>query len=365
MKINLVKKENDFFKDDFKKQLNKNLLSAKFILGPDVKKLEDNLSNYIGNKYSIAVSSGTDALLLALMSIRIKPGDEIITTPFTWISNVEVIKLLKAKPVFVDIDNDTFNLDYKLVKKKITKKTKAVIAVSLFGQCSELLELKKICKKKKIYLKEDAAQSFGAKIKKYKSCNIADISCTSFFPTKVLGCLGDGGACFTNNPKLADKLKRLRNHGKDRKGRFSEIGLNGRLDTLQASFLIIKLKKINFLIKKRIEAAKFYNKNLGSLCDKITLPFIREGYFSVYSQYTIKVKDKRNELFLFLKSKNIDAKIFYKPIYLEKAYKTNSKSFKNCNNITKEVLSIPISSSVTRKYQLYVTKSIKEFYGQM
>ena len=125
MKINLVKKENDFFKDDFKKQLNKNLLSAKFILGPDVKKLEDNLSNYIGNKYSIAVSSGTDALLLALMSIRIKPGDEIITTPFTWISNVEVIKLLKAKPVFVDIDNDTFNLDYKLVKKKNNKKNES------------------------------------------------------------------------------------------------------------------------------------------------------------------------------------------------------------------------------------------------
>jgi len=362
MKINLVKKENDLFRNDFKKQLIKSLSSAKFILGPDVKKLEDNLSNYIGCKYSIAVSSGTDALLLSLMTINIKPGDEIITTPFTWISNVEVIKLLKAKPVFVDIDKDTFNLDFNLIKKKITKKTKAILAVSLFGQCSELFELKKICNDNKIYLIEDAAQSFGAKIKNYKSCNIADISCTSFFPTKVLGCLGDGGACFTNNLKLADKLKRLRNHGKDKKGKFIEVGLNGRLDTLQASFLLIKLKKIDFLIKKRNEAAQFYNKHLNSLIDNITLPHIKKNYFSVYSQYTLKVKNKRNKLYLFLKSKNIDVKIFYKPIYLEKAYKANSTSFENCNNLTKQVLSIPISSSITRKYQLYVIKSIKEFY---
>ena len=364
MIINLVKKENDQFKNEFKKQFTKSLNSAKFILGPDVGKLEENLSNYIGSKYSIAVSSGTDALLLSLMAINIKPGDEIITTPFTWISNVEVIKLLKAKPVFVDIDKDTYNLDVNLVEKKITNKTKAILAVSLFGQCSELFKLKKISRNNKIYFIEDAAQSFGAQIKNHKSCSIADISCTSFFPTKVLGCLGDGGACFTNNSKLAVRLKLLRNHGKDRKGRFNEVGLNGRLDTLQASFLLIKLKKINFLIKKRIEAAQFYYKHLNFLSNKIKLPYIKKNNLSVYSQYTLKVKNKRNQLYLFLKSKKIDVKIFYKPIYQEKAYKTNSANFLNCNNIAKQVLSIPISSSITKKHQLYVIKCIKEFYEQ-
>tara|TARA_B100001250_G_scaffold287706_1_gene249527 strand:- start:484 stop:1575 length:1092 start_codon:yes stop_codon:yes gene_type:complete len=362
MKINLVKNENKFFEKNLFKSFKKNLNTAKFILGPDVQKLEKNLCLYTGSKNCITTSSGTDALLLSLMVINIKPGDEIITTPFTWISNAEVIRLLGAKIVFADIDKDTFNINPELVNKKITKKTKAIIAVSLFGQCADLFGLKKICKRNKIYLIEDAAQSFGAKINQSFSCNVADISCTSFFPTKILGCLGDGGACFTNNQTIAKKIKMLRNHGKDNKGEFKFIGINGRLDTIQASFLISKLKKLNILIKNRINSAKLYNKNLKPLNKYIETPYINKKFLSVYSQYTIKVNYKRNKLFKYLKSKNIDVKIFYKPIYKNQAYKTINSNFKICEEVSKKVISLPMSSSISKSHQLYIVNCIKKFY---
>ena len=183
------------------KNINKILSNKKFILGDEVRMLEKTLSEYIKSK-CIAVSSGTDAILLALMAIQVKPGDEIITTPFTWASNVEMIKILGAKPIYVDIDTRNFNLDANLIKKKITKKTKAILTVNIFGQCCDYDKIRKSIKNKKIYIIEDAAQSFGAKYKNKKSCSLGDISCTSFFPSKPLGCYGDGGACFTNDEKI-------------------------------------------------------------------------------------------------------------------------------------------------------------------
>lgn len=361
--MNFVKNENKLFKSSIINSFKRNLSKSQFILGKDVANLEKKLCLFTNSGYCISTSSGTDALLLSLMVLNIKPGDEIITTPFTWISNVEVIKLLGAKIIYADINKDTFNIDYDSVKKKITKNTKAIIAVSLFGQCAELFHLKKIIGNKKIYLIEDAAQSFGAKIYDHNSCNIADISCTSFFPTKVLGSLGDGGACFTNNSKIAKKIKQLRNHGKNKKGEFEYVGINGRLDTIQASILILKLKKINTLIKKRKFAAKYYDQELSKLNKFIKIPIIKKGYSSVYSQYTITVEKKRDQLFKFLKSKNIDVKIFYKPIYKNLAYKLNKSRLFNTEQVSKKVISLPISATISKTYQLKIVKYIKKFYG--
>lgn len=360
--MNFVKKENRIFKSSLINSFKKNLSKSQFILGSDVKNLENQLCLFTKSKFCISTSSGTDALLLALMALDIKPGDEIITTPFTWISNVEVIKLLKAKVVFADINEKTFNIDLQSVTKKITKKTKAIIAVSLFGQCADLIELKRLCKLKKICLIEDAAQSFGAKINNFNSCNIADISCTSFFPTKILGSLGDGGACFTNNSKIANKIKMLRNHGKNKKADFQLVGINGRLDTIQASFLLAKLKKINYLIDQRRKAAKYYDKELSKIYKVVKIPYIKDNYFSVYAQYTIQVQKKRNQLIRFLKSNKIDVKVFYKPIYKNKAYK-EKKNNKITEKVSKKVLSIPISATISRRYQSYVVNKIKNFYG--
>ena len=359
--MNFVREENRIFKSSLLKSFEDNLNKSQFILGSDVAKLEKKLCFYTKSKNCITTSSGTDALLLSLMALDIKPGDEIITTPFTWISNVEVVKLLKANVIYADIDEKTFNIDIESVIKKISKKTKAIIAVSLFGQCANLVNLKNICKKHKISLIEDAAQSFGAKIKNLNSCNIADISCTSFFPTKILGSLGDGGACFTNNDRISKKIRMLRNHGKDLNGQFRLIGINGRLDTIQASILIIKLKKIDFLINQRKKAAKYYDEELSKISNIVKIPHIEDNFSSVYSQYTIKVKKKRDQLFKYLKSKNIDVKIFYKPIYRNNAYKEKILC-EVTERVSKKVLSIPISATITKKFQIHIIKSIISFY---
>lgn len=361
--MNFVKKENNIFKKSLIKSFTNNLLKSKFILGEDVNHLEKLLCKFTNSKYCITTSSGTDALLLSLMSINLKPNDEVITTPFTWVSNAEVIKFLKAKIIFADIDEKTFNIDPKSVLSKINKKTRAVVAVSLFGQCADLIKLKNICKKKKIILIEDAAQSFGAKIKNKNSCSIADISCTSFFPTKILGSLGDGGACFTNNKSISKKIRMLRNHGKNNKGKFDYVGINGRLDTIQASFLILKLRKINLLIKKRIKAAMYYDKEFSNIKDIVKAPHIKNNFKSVFSQYSIIVKKKRNQLFQYLKKKGIDVKIFYLPIYKNNAYREEKVLCPNTEKISKSILSIPISSVISKKYQFFIAKCIKDFYG--
>ena len=205
-----------FIKKKLNTKLTKIFNHKKFILGPEVSDLELNLTNYVKSN-AVCVGSGTDALLLALMAIDIKPNDEIITTPFTWASNSEVIKFLGAKPVYVDIDLRNYNIDSKLIEKKITSKTKAIMTVNLFGQCCDYSKIKKIIKGKKIYIIEDAAQSFGAEYKNKLSCSLGDISCTSFFPSKPLGSYGDGGACFSNNKQLVKKIKMLRNHGQLKK----------------------------------------------------------------------------------------------------------------------------------------------------
>ena len=278
MRINFIdiKKQYQKMKSEIDKSILDVVNSGDFIMGQSILDLEKNLNKYIGSKHAISCSSGTDALLLSLMALDIAPGDEVITTPFTFISTVEVITLLKAKPVFVDIDPETFNIDYKLIEAAITAKTRAIIPVSLFGQTPDIDEINNIAKKNNLIVIEDAAQSFGALYKQNKSCNITDIACTSFFPSKPLGCYGDGGAIFTNNSILSEKIISLRNHGQKSKYNYVYTGINGRLDTIQAAILNIKLKYLDQEINLRNSVADRYNSILSQV--DVKSPFISNKY---------------------------------------------------------------------------------------
>ena len=243
----------------FESAMQKVLTNATYIMGPEIETLENELSSFTEAGHAISCSSGTDALLLAMMALNIGPGDEVITSPFTFIATAETIALLGAKPVFVDIDRDTYNINTSQIESKITHKTKAIIPVSLFGQVADMDEINMLAEKHKLSVIEDAAQSFGATYRGKKSCNLSTIACTSFFPAKPLGCFGDGGAVFTNNPDLAEKIKSLRLHGQTKRYTHKYIGLGGRLDALQAAILNVKLKHYNQDIKMRQNVAELYN----------------------------------------------------------------------------------------------------------
>ncbi|MCX7125390.1 MAG: DegT/DnrJ/EryC1/StrS family aminotransferase [Gammaproteobacteria bacterium] len=269
---------------------------GQFIMGPQVKMLENELVNYVGAKHCITCANGTDALQLALMAIDIKAGDEVITTPFTFVATAETIALLGAKPVFVDIEEDSFLIDHRLIAEKITAKTKAIIPVSLYGQIPEMNEINAIAKNysekfgHKIYVIEDAAQSFGAEYKGKKSGNVCDIATTSFFPTKPLGCYGDGGAIFTSDDNIAQALREIRVHGQSKRYYHTRVGVNSRLDTLQAAILLVKLKYFEDDLKARQRNAKDYDeyyKNTNVITP-VTLPN-REHAFG---QYTVKVNNR-------------------------------------------------------------------------
>jgi len=327
----------------------------KFILGPEVDELELNLSNYVKSK-AICVSSGTDAILLALMAINIKSGDEVITTPFTWASNSEMIKFLGAKPVYVDIDKKNFNIDPNLIKKKITKKTKAILTVNIFGQCCDYSEIRKIIKGRKIFIIEDAAQSFGAKYKNKFSCNLGDISCTSFFPSKPLGSYGDGGACFTNNMLLLKKIKMLRNHGQIKKNYHQIIGHNARMDSLQAAIINLKLKIFEKEKSLRQNVANKYDNLLRDKKNIIQIPLIENFNESVYAQYTVRVKN-RKQIVENLKKNKIPYNVFYPtPLYKQKAFLDKSYKLKNVEQIVSEVLSIPFHPYLKDNQQKQISK---------
>ena len=329
----------------------------KFILGPEVLDLELKLSNYVKSK-AVCVGSGTDALLLALMAIDIKPNDEVITTPFTWASNVEMIKFLGAKPVYVDIDLKNYNIDINLIKKKITKKTKAILTVNLFGQCCDYSKIKKIIQGKNIYIIEDAAQSFGAEYKGRLSCNLGDISCTSFFPSKPLGSYGDGGACFSNNKKLLKKIKMLRNHGQIKKNHHEILGVNSRMDTIQAAIINLKLKIFEKEKKLRQIVASRYDNLLSKKKDITAIPFVEDYNKSIYAQYTLRVKNRKKIEKNFQK-KNIPYNIFYPiPLYKQKAFLDKNYKLKNTERASSEVISIPFHPYLKHEQQ----KKISELF---
>jgi UDP-2-acetamido-2-deoxy-ribo-hexuluronate aminotransferase len=337
----------------YKKEIDHNIQAvlnkSNYILGEEVQTLEQELQKFTGAKYAITCSSGTDALLLALMAIDIQPDDEVITTPFTWISTGEMIALLKAKPVFVDIEPDTYNIDANLIEKAITNKTKAIMPVSLYGQPADIGAIQAIADKHNLKVIIDGAQSFGSTYNGKTDSNLGDISTTSFFPSKPLGCYGDGGAVFTNNEEYANKIKLLRVHGQIKRYHHQYIGIGGRLDTVQAAVLLAKLPNFNQELKERQRVADQYTNKLSKTFET---PIIKPNRTSAWAQYTIRVSD-REKFQSKLKDKGIPTSVFYPiPLNMQECFKylrSNNSEFPNSDMASKEVLSIPMNPFLNDK----------------
>jgi UDP-2-acetamido-2-deoxy-ribo-hexuluronate aminotransferase len=316
---------------------------GQYILGPEVTELEQRLAEYVGVKHCIAVANGTDALLIAMMALGVNHGDEVIIPNFTFIAPAEMAALLGAKIIFVDIDSKTYNIDVNLLEQAITPRTKAIIPVSLFGQCADFDAINAIAKKHNISVIEDAAQSFGATYKGKPSCSLSTIACTSFYPSKPLGCYGDGGACFTNDDVLAVKMRCISTHGED--GRYSHkmLGLNSRLDTLQAAVLLAKLEMFPSEIIRRNELANMYS---DLLKDYYQVPYIESHNMSVYAQYTI-ASDDRDKVREYLQKNNIPTAIHYpKTLHQQDVFANmfSSTVLPNSENAAKRVISLPFSA---------------------
>jgi len=352
--------QNKLIRKSVIKKIDKIFDHGQYIMGPEVKKLENELINFSGAKYCITCSNGTDAILMALMAIDVKPGDEVITSPFSFIAATEMILLLGAKPIFADICEKTFNINTNDLEKKISKKTKAIIPISLFGQCAELNEINQLAKRYKITVIEDAAQSFGAKHYNKFSCNICDVSTTSFFPSKPLGGYGDGGAIFTNNKKIYKKIASLRVHGQRKKYDHKYVGINGRMDTIQATIISEKLKKFKKEIILRNEKADLYSNYLKEIKD-IEIPYIEKYNRSVYAQYCIKAKN-RDKLKKFLVNNNIPSVIYYPKLISKQNIIKSKYNFVKSSKVTKNILALPFSPYIHNKDIKKISKLIKKFY---
>jgi len=293
------------------------LAHGRYIMGPEVVELEERLADYVGVKHAIGVASGTDALLIALMALGVGPDDEVITTPFSFIATAETIALLGAKPVFVDIDPRTYNIDARLIEEAITPRTKAIMPVSLYGQCADFDAINAIAERHGLPVIEDGCQSFGATYKGNKSCGLTTIGCTSFFPSKPLGCYGDGGMCFTNDDELAKVMREIRVHGQDRRYHHPRLGINGRLDTLQAAVLLAKLDIFDDEVEARARIGARYNELLEGI---VQTPWIDSHNTSVYAQYTIQVDD-RDRVQAHLKEAGIPTAVHYPvPLHMQPAF---------------------------------------------
>lgn len=309
-----LKKQYQLIKEDVLNEINQVLDSGQYIMGDKVPQLEKVLADYTGAKHCIGVCDGTKALLMALMAIDIKAGDEVIVPAFTFIATASMVALLGAVPVFADIDSKTYNLDPSKIEALITNKTKAIIPVSLYGQCADYDAINEIAAKHNLIVIEDGAQSFGATYKNRKSCNLTTIATTSFFPSKPLGCYGDGGAIFTNNDELAQKIRWIRIHGQDKRYHHAVLGLNGRLDTLQAGVLLAKMRVFADEVILRDKVAKRYDQLFEeSNCET---PFLAAGNTSVYAQYTLLVLE-RDKLIKHLNESGVPTAVHY-PIPLHK-----------------------------------------------
>ncbi len=361
MKIPFIdlQKQYRLYKHEINKEINDVLESCIFIGGDKIENLEKQLALFTGSKYAVTCSSGTDALLLSLMALGIKRGDEVITTPFTFIATAEVIAFLGAKPVFVDIDEKTYNINPRKIEESITKKTKAILPVSLYGQPADMDEINRIAKKYDLKVIEDGCQSFGATYKNQKSCNLSDIGCTSFFPSKPLGCYGDGGAVFTNSKELADKIKMLLNHGQNERYKHKYIGINGRLDALQAAILLVKLKYFPTEIKQRKDIGNRYTKLLSD--SNIITPYIKNDRTSVYAQYSIRVQN-RDKIIEKLNMLGIPTAVHYPmPLHLQKCFEYlgyKNGDFPISENISKEIMSLPMSPYLEKNDQDIIIKEL-------
>lgn len=367
-----LKSQYDKIKPEIDEAIQQVLDSTAFIKGEAVSRFQQNLEKYLGVRHVIPVGNGTDALQIALMVLGLKPGDEVITPTFTFIATAEVVALLGLTPVVVDVDFNTFNISVESIKKAITPRTKAIVPVHLFGQCADMEEILKIAKENNLFVIEDACQSIGAEYtfkngKKAQSGTMGEIGCTSFFPSKNLGCFGDGGAIFTNDEELAKHIQKIANHGMETRYYHDEVGVNSRLDTIQAAILDVKLKYLNNYIAARQAAAAFYD-NAFKNNPKIIIPQRNPNSTHVFHQYTLRLQNvDREQVKKHLEERGIPAMIYYPvPLHLQKAYKSDrykSGDFPAAERLCACVLSLPMHTELDEQQLRYIVDSVNCFVG--
>jgi UDP-2-acetamido-2-deoxy-ribo-hexuluronate aminotransferase len=345
------------------------LTSTAFIQGPQVKEFAKGLQAYTRAGFVIPCANGTDALQIAMMTLDLKPGDEVILPVHTYVATAEVIALLGLTPVFVDVDAATFNIDVHQAGKKITAKTRAIVPVHLYGQCADMEAIQRLAAEHDLLVIEDAAQALGAEFTfsdgiKRQAGTIGAIGTTSFFPSKNLGCYGDGGAIFTNDGSLAEKIAMISNHGQKKKYHHDLVGVNSRLDTLQAAILNVKLKYLNDYTSRRNDVATFYDRHLNEI-KEVIIPFRDKRSTHAFHQYTLQV-ERRDELKAYLEQQGIPSMIYYPvPLHLQKAYHNagyGEGSFPVAEKLSKTVISLPIHTEMTPKELLFISDAIKNFY---
>ena len=360
-----LKYQYQLYKTEIDEAIHAVLDKANYIMGEEVTQLECNLETFTGAKHAITCSSGTDALLLAMMALDIQPGDEIITTPFTFIATAETIAFLGAVPIFVDIEEKTYNIDPSKIEEKITDKTKAIMPISLYGQPADIDAIQSIVdqrlktKNQKLHILIDGAQSFGSTYKSKTDSNLGDISTTSFFPAKPLGCFGDGGAVFTNDDALASKMKSLRVHGQSKRYRHKYIGMGGRMDTIQCTIVNVKLKYYEKDLALRQEVASKYTESLKE--KNIILPFIDKNTTSAWAQYSVRVQN-RDEVQATLKKQGIPTAVHYPmPLHLQEcfAYLDHKKGdFPICELVSDEIMSLPMNPYLSDEEIEYISEKL-------
>ena len=349
---------------EIRKEIDEVLRTGQFVLGPKGSGLETALAAYVGAKHGIGCSSGTDALLLALMAYGVQAGDEIVTVPFTFVATAEAIALTGAIPVFVDIDPTTCNIDAARIEEAVTKKTRGILPVSLYGQCAAMEAIGSIAAEYGLFVVEDGAQSFGAERNGRMSCGFPHMGVTSFFPSKPLGCYGDGGMVFTSDDALADRVRGLRNHGQWERYRHRMIGINGRLDEIQAAVLLGKFPRFGDEVKRRARLGARYSERLG---DVVSVPAIAEGNSHVFAQYTIRTPS-RDELAAHLNGNGVPTAVHYQiPLHLQEAfqglgYKTGD--FPASEAAAREVVSLPMSAYLSESDQDEVIRQVRRFFGK-
>lgn len=348
-------------KSEIDERIQRVLDHGQYIMGPEVKELEERLAKFTGARHCITVSSGTEALLISLMALGIKPGDEVITTPFTFAATVEVIALLGARPVYVDIQPGTCNIDVALIEAAITSRTRAIMPVGLYGQIADMDEINVIAARHGgLAVIEDGAQSFGANYKGRKSCNLSTFGCTSFFPSKPLGCYGDGGAIFTSDDSLAQACREIRVHGQSQRYTHTRIGVGGRMDTLQCAVVLAKLERFNWEIERRKQLGEHYGKLIRESCaGNVDLLEVKDDRDCVWAQYTIKV-DKRDFIQAGLNKDGIPTAVHYPiPLHLQPAYSDPAQpSFPIAELMGQRVISLPMSPDLLESDQEKVIRSL-------
>lgn len=353
-----LKTQQKRIRDEVEANIRAVLDHGQYIMGPELAELERRLADFVGVEHCIGVSSGTDAVLIALMALCIAPGDEVITTPFTFIASGEVISLIGARPVFVDIVPETFNIDSSKIESAITKRTRAILPVSLYGQCADFEAINAIAEKYGLPVVEDAAQSFGATFQGRRSCGLSTIGCTSFFPSKPLGGYGDGGACFTNDGSLAKAMREIRVHGQSRRYHHPRVGVNGRLDTLQAAILLAKMNIFPDEVKFRQQVGNTYTKLIRKNSSRIVPPYIADGNTSVYAQYTVMVEN-REQARKVLAEEGIPTAIHYPvPLHKQPVFAGEAFDLPVAESLAEKVISLPMHPYLERSEQVQIVSAL-------